>query len=183
MKRIDIDIPGRRKERKHVEWDLLVSIFLYIFLGGGVFLLGIKKIRILSRKNRSHSRPVYYGTYLTLTTFLPLIVATIGCCLFECVSVHLTETITLYPIMMSFFGAVGFWYGWRRIHPNFDALKKIEGFIKKALFLMAATAVLITFSIIFSMIVESLRFFHHIPIINFLFGTDWSPHALSEAQK
>ncbi len=39
----------------------------------------------------------------------------------------------------------------------------------------AAIAVLVTIGIVFSLLVESLRFFSEIGIFDFLFGTDWNP--------
>ena len=43
------------------------------------------------------------------------------------------------------------------------------------LFLAAAVAVFTTFGIILSLLVESLRFFNQVPLLDFLFGTVWDP--------
>lgn len=160
-----------------------MEIIFYGLLALLLFFGGRKRVQAMAGPKRPRSRPHYYGLYLVLTTFIPLFIATIGCGIFGCFHVHLTETVTLQPLMGFVFGLVGFLYGWRRMDPTFPALKKIESLIRKILFIIAATAVLITFSIFTSMIIESMRFFHHIPVVNFLFGTDWSPHALSDVHK
>ncbi len=45
------------------------------------------------------------------------------------------------------------------------------------LFLSAAFSILLTASIVLSVVFESIRFFHHVPFSEFLFGTGWSPQS------
>ncbi len=50
-----------------------------------------------------------------------------------------------------------------------------EGAIKLLLLASAAIAVLVTVGIVFSLIVESVRFFSEVSVFDFLFGMEWNP--------
>jgi phosphate transport system permease protein len=65
--------------------------------------------------------------------------------------------------------------GIKKVGPKLRARNLVEGAVK--LFLIAASTVAIftTVGIILSLLFESLRFFHMVPVANFLFGLDWSP--------
>lgn len=45
------------------------------------------------------------------------------------------------------------------------------------LFLAAGFSILLTASIVLSVLFESIRFFSHVPFLEFLFGTNWSPQS------
>jgi len=60
-------------------------------------------------------------------------------------------------------------------HRGFMKKRITEGAIKLLLVASTAIAVLITVGIIFSLIVESLRFFSAVNVIDFMFGLDWNP--------
>lgn len=51
-----------------------------------------------------------------------------------------------------------------------------------ALFTCALLSVCVTFSIVFSVLFESIRFFGHVNIWGFLTGTHWSPQSASDGQ-
>lgn len=51
------------------------------------------------------------------------------------------------------------------------------------MWLAACIAVLITGAIIYSVVSESLRFFHHVPVGDFLFGLKWSPQTAMRADQ
>lgn len=53
--------------------------------------------------------------------------------------------------------------------------ERIEKWAKKILFLSASFSIAITALIIFSVLFESVRFFGHVSVTDFLFGTTWSP--------
>ncbi len=55
------------------------------------------------------------------------------------------------------------------------ARNRSEAVIRTALFVCAAIAILTTIGILFSLIGETLKFFSHVPLYKFLFGTHWSP--------
>ena len=66
-------------------------------------------------------------------------------------------------------------YGYRKINLNFDARLIVEKFILIGFFLCSLIAILVTVGIIFSLLYETVRFFSQVPILDFLFGTNWSP--------
>jgi phosphate transport system permease protein len=51
------------------------------------------------------------------------------------------------------------------------------------LWLAAATSVFVTIAIIASVLYEALRFFAHVPVFDFLFGTKWSPQMAIRADQ
>ena len=55
------------------------------------------------------------------------------------------------------------------------ARNRSEYFITTILFVCAGIAILTTLGIVLSLIGETLKFFSHVPVWNFLFGTHWSP--------
>lgn len=66
-------------------------------------------------------------------------------------------------------------WGWLRISPERRARQEVELVFKVALLLSASIAVLITLGIVLSVLFESLRFFQSVPVLDFLFGLEWSP--------
>ena len=51
----------------------------------------------------------------------------------------------------------------------------VEFVIEKALFLCAAGSILITAGIIFVLLFETVAFLREVPILEFVFGTEWTP--------
>ncbi len=62
-----------------------------------------------------------------------------------------------------------------QVAPRFLARNRSEWIIQGVLLVSAALAVLTTIGIVLSLIGETLKFFSHIPLTSFLFGTHWSP--------
>ena len=60
--------------------------------------------------------------------------------------------------------------GWRK-----TARKVKERFIESLLFLAALSSVLITFAIVYILVKESWVFFEHVPLLDFLTDTQWTP--------
>lgn len=74
-------------------------------------------------------------------------------------------------------------HGYRAIGPNFRSRDYVERYVRIALLLCSAVAVLTTFGIVLSLIFESLRFFEQVSVIEFLTGLQWSPQtAIREDQ-
>ena len=63
----------------------------------------------------------------------------------------------------------------RSVGPGFRARNLVERFIEKLLFATSLVALLATFGILFSLLVEAIRFFQLVSPVEFLFGLDWSP--------
>jgi phosphate transport system permease protein len=69
---------------------------------------------------------------------------------------------------------VGF-LGWLRIGPRLNARAQVETILKWLFFSCAALAILTTIGIIFSVVLETIRFFSMVPFTDFLLGSHWSP--------
>ena len=58
-----------------------------------------------------------------------------------------------------------------------------EGLAIQVFWLCAVLAILITIGILFAVLGESVRFFSHVPLLDFVFGLEWSPQiAIREGQ-
>ena len=63
------------------------------------------------------------------------------------------------------------------------ARKRVEGIVKVFLLLCSAVAIVTTVGIVLSVLFEALRFFEAVSIVDFIFGTTWSPQtAIREDQ-
>ncbi len=70
-----------------------------------------------------------------------------------------------------------------RIKLTLRARNHVERFIKRVLFSCSFLAVLTTLGIVLSVLFEALRFFHSIPLADFLFGLEWSPQMAIRADQ
>ncbi|MBT5293093.1 MAG: phosphate ABC transporter permease subunit PstC [Cellvibrionales bacterium] len=78
---------------------------------------------------------------------------------------------------------IGFGLGWFRLKPDFRARNRFESTVRIILMSCASLAVLTTVGIVFSVLFEAMRFFDTVSIIEFIFGTQWSPQiAIREGQ-
>lgn len=80
-------------------------------------------------------------------------------------------------------GLLGLAFGSRLLSSKFRARNHVERFVKVFLFVCATVAVLTTVGIIFSVLFESIRFFEKVPILEFLFGLQWSPQTAIRADQ
>lgn len=62
-----------------------------------------------------------------------------------------------------------------RIRPSFKARIHFESFLRRGFLVASAVAILTTVGIVASLIYESVRFFAQYPILDFFFGSHWSP--------
>lgn len=72
---------------------------------------------------------------------------------------------------------------YRRIVPGMRARNHVERIVKFGLMLSSILAVLTTLGIVISVLFESIRFFQHYPIMDFLFGLKWSPQIAMRADQ
>ena len=78
-------------------------------------------------------------------------------------------------ILVVLIAVLGATFAWTRVAPHINARKNVETTLRRIFFACAALAVLTTAGIVFSVFLETLRFFDRVPITEFLFGTSWSP--------
>ncbi|MDD7911172.1 phosphate ABC transporter permease subunit PstC [Pseudovibrio exalbescens] len=91
-------------------------------------------------------------------------------------SLNTTSNI-LMGVIMALLVAGGFFYGVRTIQPQMRARHFVERSVMALLILCSAVAIFTTIGIVLSLIFESLRFFQQVPILDFVFGTHWSPQS------
>ena len=84
--------------------------------------------------------------------------------------VALARVLTLMIVMM-----IGFLFAFFRVAPEFKARVAFEGFLRRSFFAAAVLAILTTIGIVTSLLFEAYRFFSEISMIDFFFGTHWSP--------
>tara|TARA_A100001388_G_scaffold76258_1_gene54262 strand:+ start:1 stop:996 length:996 start_codon:yes stop_codon:yes gene_type:complete len=70
---------------------------------------------------------------------------------------------------------ISFLFAFIRVAPQFKARIALEGFLRRSFFAAATLAVLTTIGIVASLLFEASRFFSEISMIDFFFGTHWSP--------
>lgn len=58
-----------------------------------------------------------------------------------------------------------------------------ERFVRSVLWLAAATSILVTSGIVFSVLLETLHFFRMVPVSDFVFGLHWSPQMAMRADQ
>jgi phosphate transport system permease protein len=83
-------------------------------------------------------------------------------------------------LAVSVFGA---WFALRRTAPQFRARRGVEQWLMAVLLAASLIAILTTLGILLSLMFESLRFFHFVPPVDFLFGTEWSPQTAIRADQ
>jgi phosphate transport system permease protein len=69
----------------------------------------------------------------------------------------------------------GMAWAWKHIRLDYPAQHRVERAIVYALIGCSLLAILTTIGIVLSVLFESLRFFHEVPVTDFLFGLEWSP--------
>ncbi|MGI4851656.1 MAG: phosphate ABC transporter permease subunit PstC [Janthinobacterium lividum] len=126
-------------------------------------------------QQRPKSRPCYYGILSGLLSLITAIgmwlVLEILCYFYEGFRLHSTIAIIFFLV----FGSLGGGISQSLVVPTFDARTCFEKIIRIVLASMAILSVLITLSIIFTLLFETIRFFKQIPVMDFLFGLHWNP--------
>ena len=84
--------------------------------------------------------------------------------------VALARFLTLIFVMM-----IGFLFAFIRVAPQFKARVAFEGFLRRSFFAAAVLAILTTIGTVASLLFEASRVFSEISMIDFFFGTHWSP--------
>ncbi len=69
------------------------------------------------------------------------------------------------------------------IKPTFKARNQVESIVKVILIACSTIAIFTTIGIVLSVLYESIQFFKTIPILDFLFGLEWSPQIAIRADQ
>lgn len=86
-------------------------------------------------------------------------------------------------IMALLVAAVGFAVTRAQISGQFRARNNVERLVTAALLISSVIAILTTVGIVLSLLFESLRFFASVPVLDFLFGLQWSPQMAIRADQ
>ncbi len=82
---------------------------------------------------------------------------------------------TAVALLLAFAGGA---FAFTRVKPGFGARTQVERVVMLMLLGASLIAILTTVGIVASLLYESARFFHVVPITDFLFGTHWSPQVI-----
>jgi phosphate transport system permease protein len=74
-------------------------------------------------------------------------------------------------------------WAFKKINTDTPARRVFEKIIEGILLLAASIAIMTTVGIVFSVLFESTRFFGEVPILSFMFGTEWSPQTAIRADQ
>ena len=89
----------------------------------------------------------------------------------------------LVTTLVALIGVSGILFGLSGFLTRVHARRRVEAAIKLMLMLCSGVAIVTTIGIVLSVLFESLRFFEAVSIIDFMFGTSWSPQtAIREDQ-
>ncbi|WP_339742608.1 phosphate ABC transporter permease subunit PstC [uncultured Maricaulis sp.] len=86
-------------------------------------------------------------------------------------------------IMALLVAVVGFAVTRAQVSGQFRARNNVERLVTAALFVSSVIAILTTVGIVLSLLFESLRFFASVPVLDFLFGLQWSPQMAIRADQ
>ncbi|MDP1026592.1 phosphate ABC transporter permease subunit PstC [Sphingomonas sp. KR1UV-12] len=78
-------------------------------------------------------------------------------------------------LLLSFAGGA---FAFVRVRPGFAARTRVERIVMGLLLAASLIAILTTIGIVASLLYEAGRFFHTVPVTDFLFGTHWSPQVI-----
>ncbi|HEX2581102.1 MAG TPA: phosphate ABC transporter permease subunit PstC [Dongiaceae bacterium] len=125
---------------------------------------------------RLHSQPTYHGILIASLALLA------GLCGLGAARIVALPQAGLLVCALAASGLTGLLLR-RRISPVFPARPYVEMGLSLLTGLAASLAILITLGIVFSLIFESLRFFHFVGIGDFLLGLHWSPQIAIRADQ
>lgn len=127
-----------------------------------------------------HSQASYHGFFTAwMVGFSTLIIFIIGA-VFNNGS-GLANILWLVATILT--GLAAIFFTSKRVTPEFRARTWVERFILGVLVSLSVIAVLTTFGIVLSLLFESLRFFSKVPVLDFLFGLQWSPQTALRADQ
>ncbi len=125
-----------------------------------------RRVKVAGGATRLHTLLRYYGYCAVLWVVVPFILAWHALFVLP-LSVRIMLTLLVAA------GGVALFLAWAR--PEYNARHHVEKWIKIVLMACATISIAVTAMIVLSVLGESLRFFEKVPVMDFLFGTHWSP--------
>jgi len=96
---------------------------------------------------------------------------------------YLTVSRRMLAVLTLGLAGLGSTFALRRIRPELRARNRVESVLQYLLIAASSIAVLTTIGIVMSVLFEAIRFFHKVPIGEFLFGLSWSPQTAIRADQ
>ncbi|MGB5063962.1 MAG: phosphate ABC transporter permease subunit PstC [Candidatus Competibacter sp.] len=97
-------------------------------------------------------------------------------------NLQLTGHVCLWIVAL-LLATAGIAYGWRAISPRLRARNRVEQVVTLLLIASSTVAIFTTVGIVLSVLFESIRFFHKVPLTDFLLGLKWSPQTALRADQ
>lgn len=167
----------------------ILILLVAVILIGGVFgrTLAVLRFSALGEgpesvsgglQLRPHSLPRFHGYLVSWHIIIAAFVLLLGYALWSDI---VSQLVLIGGVVLA--AVLACFHGFRAIAPSFRARDHVERYVRFALLLCSAVAVLTTFGIVLSLIFESLRFFEQVSLTEFLTGLQWSPQtAIREEQ-
>src|SRR3546814_12672801 len=86
-------------------------------------------------------------------------------------------------VVAALVGLAGAAWAFSRVRPDFRARTRVERVVMGTLLVASLIAIVTTFGIVASLLLESIRFFQSVSPFEFLFGTNWSPQTAIRADQ
>lgn len=159
----------------------LIVIFFMLVTGAGAFWFGRRlaisrppAMQAATIADRVHSLPAFHGYFALWISLLGIGTAALS-------GIWLPTSVSWGLMILALIGALALSYV--LIGPHFRARDHVERFVNAFLLMCAGVALLTTFGIVLSLLFESLRFFEHVSLTDFLFGMQWSPQTAIRADQ
>ncbi len=94
-----------------------------------------------------------------------------------------SNSATFKTVLVLLIAVLGGTFAWFRVMPQVNARVSVEATLRRIFFVCAAVAVLTTVGIVFSVILETIRFFGKVSFVDFFFGANWSPQTALRADQ
>jgi phosphate transport system permease protein len=148
-------------------WTLLIIAALTVtgFFVGRARAQGLRSAGAASL----HSLPIYHGLLMASMGFAAACVATLA------VAFVAGSDSMIMPAAAALLGTGAIAASHPLITREFRARNRFEYFVKLVLIACSGVAILTTIGIVFSVLFETLAFFREVSVVEFLFGTHWSP--------
>lgn len=162
----------------------LTTVVIVLISAISFFLAKRRVLRAaIATEKRPHSLIQYYGWCTALWCILTSITALIIGKIFSGFNIALFSnyhSYLLFTLGLTLCAAIA---GIILVKPTFKARHHLERFGRILLFFAASISISITILIIFSVLIEAIRFFSHVSLSSFLFGLEWSPQTAIRADQ
>jgi phosphate transport system permease protein len=154
---------------------LLILILCAIAAAG--YVMGRRKAATISGDDNRvlHSNKPFHGANVALAAFLAGVVALVASGVIRGVTGFADSANIMTTVLTLGAAAAAFYVTLGRITLDYRARNVTEQLVKGILIAAASVAILTTIGIVLSMVFETINFFNQYPMLDFFFGTNWTP--------